>query len=144
MLACPSNTRNLRLKGRKMQLPLMLHPESLPRVLQGIAIGVVATVLVGFSAGGWVTGSRARTMAQQESNDALIAALAPVCVQNFQNSPRAPENLVELNNFTVIWDRGAFIEKGGWAMMPVTTIPVRYIAQESANILGRTRSDVVR
>ena len=120
-----------------MQFPLMLPVESLPRVIQGVAIGVVATIFVGFSFGGWMTSGTAGKIAQQDAQDAVIAALVPICVSNFQNAPNASEKLIELNKFTVIYNRGAYVEKGGWATMPGSPGPDRDVAQACASALGR-------
>jgi hypothetical protein len=45
-----------------MAVPSILQGESRTRLLQGIALGVIATLVVGFSWGGWVTGGAARSM----------------------------------------------------------------------------------
>ena len=105
-----------------------------------MAIGVVATIFIGFSWGGWVTGGTARKIAQQEAKDAVVAALAPICVNNFRNSSNAAERLEELNRFTLVWDRGAYVEKGGWATMPGATLPDTEVARTCANMLGRLNS----
>jgi hypothetical protein len=48
-----------------MQVPSILQGESLKRLLQGAAIGAVATIDVGFSWGGWSLGSTADRMAKR-------------------------------------------------------------------------------
>jgi len=118
----------------------MLQVDSLPRVMQGMAIGAIATMFIGFSFGGWVTGGTAWKMSQQKAKDAVVAVLAPICVDNFQNSANADEKLIELNRFTLIWDRGAFVEKGGWATMPGAASPETGVARTCANMLGRLNS----
>ena len=70
-----------------MQLPSILQGESLTRLLQGAAAGAVATIVVGFSWGGWSLGSTADTMAKQRSELAVVAALAPVCADKFRALP---------------------------------------------------------
>ena len=52
--------------------------------LWGIAGGAVALAIVGFSWGGWVTGGKAEAAALTRANDAVVMALAPVCVDKFQ------------------------------------------------------------
>jgi hypothetical protein len=39
-----------------VQLPANLYGESLKRLLQGAAVGAIATVVIGFGWGGWVLG----------------------------------------------------------------------------------------
>jgi hypothetical protein len=46
-----------------MEVPSILQGQSRTRLLQGIAIGVVATLVIGFSWGGWFTGTKAKSMA---------------------------------------------------------------------------------
>ena len=58
--------------------------ESLKRLLQGAAVGVVATLAVGW--GGWMLGSTAKTLADSTANSAVVAAIAPICVDQFQHS----------------------------------------------------------
>ena len=56
----------------------------LTRLAQGIAAGAIATMVIGFYWGGWVTGGTTREMVQKSSTSAVVAALAPICVDNFQ------------------------------------------------------------
>jgi hypothetical protein len=119
-----------------MQVPSILQGEPLTRLIQGIAIGAVATMIIGFYWGGWVTGGTARKMAQQDAKVATIAALAPICVDKFQHAVNAPEKLIELNKIIYVWDRDVFIEKGGWATMPGTTSPDTAVARACAEMLG--------
>jgi hypothetical protein len=60
-----------------MQVPSILQGESLKRLLQGAAVGAVATIFVGFYWGGWSLGSSADKMATEQSKLAVVAALAP-------------------------------------------------------------------
>jgi len=91
--------------------------ESLKRLLQGAAVGVVATIALGFGWGGWMLGSAAKTLADNTAASAVVAAVAPICVDQFQRSSAAAANLTELKK-TDAWQRAAYVEKGGWAMMP--------------------------
>ena len=61
-----------------MQVPSILQGESLKHLLQGAAVGAVATMFVGFYWGGWSLGSTADKIAKERSELAVIAALAPV------------------------------------------------------------------
>ena len=80
-----------------MQIPSMLQGESLTRLLQGAAAGAVATIVVGFSWGGWSLGSTADTMAKARSELAVVAALAPVCADKFRALPDAEAKKVALS-----------------------------------------------
>ena len=74
-----ASLQTCRAKGNTMQVPSIFQGESLKRLLQGAAVGAVATIFVGFSWGGWSLGSTADKMAKERSELAVIAALAPVC-----------------------------------------------------------------
>ena len=67
---------------------------------------------------GWgVLGSSAKTLADSTANSAVAAAIAPICVDQFQRSAEAANNLTALKK-TDAWQQATFVEKGGWAMMP--------------------------
>jgi hypothetical protein len=72
-----------------MQMPSMLQGESLTRLMQGAVAGAIATMFVGFYWGGWSLGSTADKMAKERSEQAVVAALAPVCVDKFRALPDA-------------------------------------------------------
>jgi hypothetical protein len=72
-----------------MQLPSILQGESLTRLLQGAALGAIATMIVGFNWGGWSLGSTTDKLARERSETAVVAALAPVCADKFRALPDA-------------------------------------------------------
>ena len=121
-----------------MQVSLMLQGESLKRLIQGMAVGAVTTMFIGFYWGGWVTGGTAWKMAQRDAKDAMIAALAPICVDKFQNQADVEKNLSNLKKIS-LWQQASFIEKGGWATMPGTTSPDLGVAQACAEMLGNLK-----
>ena len=109
--------------------------ESLKRLLQGAALGVVATVAVGFGWGGWMLGSSAKTLADSAASSAVVAAIAPICVEQFQRSADAANNLTELKK-TNSWQQAAYVEKGGWARMPGSKAVDSGVPQACAAILS--------
>jgi hypothetical protein len=131
---CP-RSETCRAKGMLMELPQILQGESITRLLQGAAVGVVATLIVGFQWGGWVTGGTAKEMAQKSANTALVTALAPICVDKFQRSAQAAANLTELKKVSS-WQQGDFISKGGWATMPGSDAANSAVADACAIMLG--------
>jgi hypothetical protein len=80
-----------------VQLPSILQGESLKRLLQGAAVGGLATMVVGFYWGGWSLGSTADKMAKERSDLAVVAALAPVCADKFRALPDAEAKQVSLS-----------------------------------------------
>jgi hypothetical protein len=118
-----------------MQLPSILQGDSLTRLLQGAAAGAVATLVIGFNWGGWVTGGTAKEMMQKSVSSALVSALSPICVDKFQRSADAAANLIELKKVNS-WQQGSFIEKGGWATMPGGEAANSAVAESCAATLG--------
>src|SRR5271165_5519762 len=84
-------------KGKPVQLPSMLQGESLTRLLQGAAVGAIATIGIGFSWGGWSLASTANEMAKQRSEQAVVLAMAPVCADKFRALPDAEAKLITLS-----------------------------------------------
>jgi hypothetical protein len=121
-----------------MQTLAWYQGESLKRLLQGAAVGVVATLVVGFGWGGWMLGSSARTLADTAASSAVVAAIAPICADQFQRSADAANNLTELKK-TDSWQQAAYVEKGGWAVMPGSKAADSGVSQACAAILSATK-----
>jgi hypothetical protein len=118
-----------------MQLPSILQGDSLTRLVQGAAAGAIATMIIGFSWGGWVTGGTSKELVQRSVSTALVSALSPICVDKFQRSAEVTANLVEFKKVNS-WQQGSFIEKGGWATMPGGDTANEAVAQACATMLS--------
>lgn len=81
--------------------------------------GMIVVALVAFSTGWVVTSESAQRTAKSQSDKAVIAALAPICVAQFKSEPQAEQttHLAALEK-EASWDRGDYVEKHGWATMP--------------------------
>jgi nucleoid-associated protein YgaU len=112
----------------------MFQGESLKRLLQGMAVGAVVTMIVGFNWGGWMLGGTAKQVADTQANSAVMAALAPICVAQFQSAADAPSQLALLKKVST-WEQGSFIEKGGWDKMPGSKSADNGVARACANML---------
>jgi hypothetical protein len=66
-----------------MQVPSILQGESRTRLLQGIAIGAIVTMFIGFYWGGWVTGGTANSLASAAATKGQMSVLVPLCVAQF-------------------------------------------------------------
>ena len=82
------------------------------------AASVAGTIVVGFTWGGWTTGGTAAAMAREAATGARQELAAAVCVDRFQGAGDAGVQLASLKGLKNAWDRGTFVEKGGWAVMP--------------------------
>jgi len=123
-----------------MQVPSMLQGESLTRLLQGIAIGAVASMVIGFSWGGWMTGGTAHRLAAERADTAVVAALTPICVEKFLQNGDAKANLVVLQKISTSWEQGDYLQKGGWATQPGATSSDYHLARACAEKLVEART----
>jgi hypothetical protein len=92
-------------------------PPSTKPWIQGAVVGAVAAAIVGFSWGGWVTGGSADKQAATAAHDATVTALASICADRFRAQGDATVKIGELSKVST-WDRGGFIERSGFAVMP--------------------------
>ena len=86
-----------------MEMPSFLKGDSPTRLLQGAAAGVAATLIVGFNWGGWTLGSTVEKVAKEQADTAVVAALAPICVDQFRQAENATANLSELKGYLGLW-----------------------------------------
>ena len=121
-----------------MELPEMLTGDSLKRLLQGAAVGAAATMFLGFNYGGWMLGGTAQTLADTTARNAVVAAIAPICVDQFQRSTDAAANMVELKKISS-WQQSGCIEKGGWAVMPGGKTADSSVSAACATMLGNLK-----
>jgi hypothetical protein len=84
---------------------------------------VVATMVVGFSWGGWVTGGTASAIATKAAATARADLMAAICVTRFDEGPDVAVRLASLKG-TESWKRDEFIVKGGWANVAGQDKPV--------------------
>ena len=84
---------------------------------------VSATMIVGFTWGGWVTGGTAAKMATTAADGARAQLTAVECVDRFEKAPDASTQLASLKK-TDAWSRDDFIKKGGWVTLPGMKEPV--------------------
>ena len=115
----------------------MTLPPQTGSILLGAAGGAFLLALVGFSFGGWVTGSTAAELARQQADKAVVAALAPICVDKFRQAANADENLGRLKDISYAWGRGTYVSKGGWATLPGYNEPNSGVAQACAEMLSK-------
>ena len=121
-----------------MEMPAILRGNSLTRLLQGAAAGAVATLVIGFYWGGWVTGGTANELVQRSTSTAVVTALSPIFVDKFQHSSAAAANMVELKKVSS-YQQGSFIEKGGWATLPGSDGANSAVARACAEMLSNLK-----
>ena len=118
-----------------MNIPKL--PSETKPFLWGAAAGAIALAFVGFNWGGWVTGGTAEKLSGARADEAVVAALTPICVAQFQKSAKAPASLAVLKE-TKTWEQGDYVRNGGWATMPGSTAePKRDVATACAEALNK-------
>jgi alpha/beta superfamily hydrolase len=90
----------------------------------GAAVGAVAAMIVGFSWGGWVTNGTAQALARDTADTAVVAALVPNCVKDFQQNANAVGNLVALKKITSSWERAVSWRKAAGQRDPGRRLPI--------------------
>ena len=96
---------------------MQVNWEEIKPVLWGAVGGGVVLAIIGFTWGGWVTGGTAQQMAEESARKAVVARLAPICVEQFSQDSEKDQKLKELKE-EGSWKRDDYVEKQGWATMP--------------------------
>jgi alpha/beta superfamily hydrolase len=99
-------------------------------------------MVIGFSWGGWVTGTAANKLAAERANTAVLAALTPICVEKFLQNSDAKANLAVLQKISSNWEQGQYLEKGGWATRPGATSSDYQLARACAERLVQAKTAV--
>lgn len=104
----------------------------------GVVIGSILTMIVGFSWGGWTTGSTARQLAVKQADAAVTAALVPICLAGGKSDVARAKKLGELTALTSSYEQTEFVMKTGWATFPGREDPNRDVAEACAAQLLKT------
>jgi hypothetical protein len=119
-----------------METPALFKGESLTRLGQGAAVGAIATIIVGFTWGGWVLGKTAEANAAQRVNTALVQAYGPVCIERFKQQANVEQKWAELAKVET-YRRDSYIKETGFATPPGSTSPNAAIADACADALSK-------
>ncbi len=94
-------------------------------VFWGVVLGAAATMIIGFSWGGWVTGGSVQAMTDKAAQAAHQQLAAAVCADRFAAAPDARTQLAALKEITSSYQKSKFVEDGGWAIMPGASVAER-------------------
>ncbi len=97
---------------------------------------IAATLVVGFTWGGWVTGGTARDMAGDAGDEARGQLASVVCAESFMAAPDAAAQLAALKGLSGSYQQRQFVEKGGWAVMPGEDAPDRRAVDLCTRVLA--------
>ena len=88
----------------------MKVPESVRPAIWGMVFGGIATMVIGFSWGGWITAGKAGQMEKASAKAAVILAFAPLCVAKAEPQLDKLAELKELSS----WQHNDFVAEAGW------------------------------
>ncbi len=108
--------------------------EKIMLVLGGAVGGAIVLAIIGFAWGGWVTGGTALKTAEEKAEDAVVARLAPICVEQFNQDSEKDQKLIALKK-EESWKRSDYVTKQGWATMPGEEKADRRVANKCADML---------
>lgn len=117
-----------------MELTMPKLPVETKPFLWGAVAGAATLAIVGFNSMGWMLDTTAEQLAKRQSDAAVIAALAPVCVSQFRSAPDAADRLAALEKVQR-WSRGDELAKAGFATVPGGKDPNHGLASACAELL---------
>ncbi len=101
---------------------------------------VAATIVIGFSWGGWVTGGTATQLATDAATGASAQMAAADCIVRFKNGPDATAQLAALKKADSSYEQADLIKRNGWTTMPGSKDPVEGAADICARNLVSTKT----
>ena len=115
----------------------MIFPEWIKPAFLGAGAGAAALAIVGFGWGNWMTSDKAHEMASDMAQKEVVAALAPICVEQSKTDPMVNKTMIEIKE-AKSYHRRDMIMDAGWATMPGANEPDRYIAAACLEELEQT------
>ena len=97
--------------------------------------GAIVLAYAGFNFGGWVTGGTAAAMAKEIAANAVAERLGTICAAQFNRDSEKDQKLKEMKGKDT-WDKGRYIEKQSWAIMPGEDKPDNGVADACAKLLA--------
>jgi len=95
----------------------------------------VATMVVGFTWGGWVTGGSADQRADAAAEQAVAQLAADICFTRYLAAPDVRASLTALNEESS-YRRGGMLEDGGWVTLGDREDPIDGAARLCADRLA--------
>ena len=123
-----------------MKVPAFLSPyvdgDSPTRLFQGLAVGAVATLFIGFGWGGWNTGGTVQEKVDTATRTAMVSALAPICADRFGLAAKANNDLIAKITAVSSWQRDGHLLKAGYATFPGGAEPNSNVAEACATLIS--------
>ncbi|MEX0582470.1 MAG: hypothetical protein WD185_02260 [Sneathiella sp.] len=124
-----------------MKTPAFIAPyverPSPVRLIQGMVVGVVATMVVGFGFAGWDTSGTVDEKVETAAMAAKVSALAPICADRFGEAARADNALVVALGEISSWQRDSHLEEGGWVTFVGGAEPDNDVAEACVKLIEK-------
>lgn len=88
-------------------------------------VTAAATMVIGFTWGGWMTGSASQAQARTAGEVARGELASAICIERFSAAPDAAAQLTALKALPDGFKKREFIDAGGWSVMPGQKTPDR-------------------
>jgi hypothetical protein len=115
-----------------MQIPTWTKPG-----VTGAVIGALATMIYGFTQGGWYSATSAEKLAADASSSAVIQAFVPVCVGMSKSDPDSAAKMAAFAVIKTSYEQRDFVAKSGWATLPAETSPSLTLATACSTELAK-------
>jgi len=113
---------------------MQMNLEEIKPVLLGAVGGGIVLAVIGFAWGGWVTGGTAEKMAEELAQTTVVARLAPICVEQYNQDSEKDQKLKELKEESS-WKGSDYAKNQGWATMPGEKEADSKVAAKCAELL---------
>ena len=124
-----------------MKVPSFLSPfldgVSPTRLFQGLAVGIIGTIVIGFNWADWHLASSVDKKVETASQTAMVAALAPICAAKFKQAAISDSGLVPKLGAVKSWARDGHLMKAGWATFPGGAEPDTKVAEACGTLLSK-------
>jgi hypothetical protein len=97
-------------KGNTMKVSSFLNK----RLAQGLVIGAISTMIIGFNWGGWNINSTVMQKVRTASTSATVSALAPICAAKFELATKTNDTLIPKLEALSYWERDSHLIETGW------------------------------
>lgn len=122
-----------------MKVPEFLSPyvdgTSPTRLFQGLAVGVIGTLIIGFGWGNWNTGGTVKDKVDAATLKSMVSALAPICADRFERAAKINNDLIVKISAVDSWRRDGHIVKAGYATFIGSAEPSTDVAEACAQLL---------
>jgi hypothetical protein len=112
----------------------LMKKEEIKTFVQGALVGGIVLAIGIFWSGMAVTSGSAEEMARDQTRDAIVAQLAPICAAQFSLTAD-PQKMRKDMEAIDSWNRAGFIKTNGWATMPGSESPRDDIAGACAVLI---------